>query len=528
MVLLDRLVTILGTYGARLVGTRPQSGTALRGVALHDPGGSEEGDILLAVGVTDPLRAVALAVRAGAVAVVARPSHLPEAGDDGEPFSEAAAVARKRGVALLIVDPSVAWGQIAGVVYGLVLEGGETEAGRGPADLFALADTIADRMSAPVTIEDTRHRLLAYSQRQIDTDRVRLDTILGRRVPDRIQRHLERTGITAHLASSTEPRYLPAEPELGLGARTAVAVRVGREFLGSLWIVCERPPDPEGSALLSEAARTVALHMLRTRVSADLERQVESDLVSRLLEGAVDPTEAAGRLGLAVTSHRVIALQAHTPNERHSAALMTFERATTGFGWSRPGRSAVFGSTVYTVLPCGANPSPARDWVSDTTRGLPVHVVVNAGIGAPADLARLPASRREADESLALHASRPEGAFRPVPAYDESWDEVLVHRLRMASASGRRPADGPVADLARHDAEHGTRYTETLRAWLRAQGDPNVAAHELGVHPNTVRHRMRRMAGVASLDLDSPRARLALAITLETYIDQDGISGRHL
>ncbi|MGW9554268.1 PucR family transcriptional regulator [Nocardiopsis sp. NPDC055551] len=517
MVLLDRLVTILGTYGTRLVGSRPTPGTVLRGVALHDPGspGREEGDILLAVGVDDPSLAVELAERAGAVAVLVRPSESVE--DHGR--AEAAANARERGVALLVVDSSVSWGQVAGVVYGLVLEGGETEAGRGPADLPALADTISERVDGPVTIEDPRYRLLAYSQRQTDADRARLDTILGRRVPDELQRHMERTGVTAHLVSSSEPLHLPPEPALGLGGRTTVAVRVGREFLGSLWVVCDRPLGEERSALLAEGARTVALHMLRTRVSADLERQVESDLVSRLLEGAMDPTEAAGRLGLAATAHRVVALQAHTPEERHSATLMTFERATTGFGWSRPGRSTVFGSTVYTVLPCGPDPATAREWLNSTTRGLPSHVTVNAGIGGPADLARLPSSRREADESLALHASRPADVDRPVPAYDESWDEVLVHRLRMASLSGRRPADGPVADLVAHDAEHGTRYTETLRAWLGALGDPNEAAGELGVHPNTVRHRMRRMAGVASLALDSPRARLALAITLEAYTE---------
>ncbi|HJE57005.1 MAG TPA: PucR family transcriptional regulator, partial [Nocardiopsis listeri] len=344
MVLLDRLVTILGTYGTRLVGSRPTPGTVLRGVALHDPGtpGREEGDILLAVGVDDSSLAVELAERAGAVAVLVRPAE--SAGDQEN--AEAAANARERGVALLVVDSSVSWGQVAGVVYGLVLEGGETEAGRGPADLPALADTISERVDGPVTIEDPRYRLLAYSQRQTDADRARLDTILGRRVPDELQRHLERTGVTAHLVSSSEPLHLPPEADLGLGGRTTVAVRVGREFLGSLWVVCDRPLSEERSALLAEGARTVALHMLRTRVSADLERQVESDLVSRLLEGAMDPTEAAGRLGLAATAHRVVALQAHTPDERHSATLMTFERATTGFGWSRPGRSTVFGSTV--------------------------------------------------------------------------------------------------------------------------------------------------------------------------------------
>ncbi|GHC96000.1 DNA-binding protein [Nocardiopsis terrae] len=510
MVLLDRLVTILGTYGTRLVGPRPTADTVLRGVAVHDPAAPEpeEADVLLAVGVQDPLLAVELAERSRALAVVVRTARE----DAADPHGEAADRARSGGIALLVVDPAVSWGQAAGVVYGLVLEGGETEAGRGPADLPALADTIAARVGGPVTIEDPGLRVLAYSDRQTEADRARWDTILGRRVPEAVQHHLERTGVVAHLASSAEPVFLPPEPALGLGGRTAAAVRVGREFLGSVWAACEGPLDEERSVSLAEGARTVALHLLRTRVSADLERQVESDLVSRLLEGAMDPTEAAGRLGLAATQHRVVALQAHTPDERHSATLMTFERATTGFGWSRPGRSTVFGSTVYTVLPCGADPAPAREWVAQTTRSLPGHVVVNAGIGAPADLAGLSASRREADESLTLHASRP---GRAAVAYDESWDEVLVHRLRMASASGRRPADGPVAELTRHDAAHGTHHTRTLHAWLRAQGDPNRAAEELGVHPNTVRHRMRRMAEVTPLGLDRPRMRLALAIALE-------------
>lgn len=516
--LLGRLTNILSTFGTRLLGPSPAEETMLRGVTVHDPVDAhpDNADIFLAIGVPDPVSAVRLASDTQAIVVVFRGAPDKAAADRPveESYEEAATLAREHGLGLLVVDPSVSWGQIAGVVYGLVLEGGETEAGRGPTDLSALADTVAARVGGPVTIEDPRFRVLAYSEQQEGADRARLDTILGRRVPDELQQHLEQSGVTTHLATSTEPLFLPPAPEHGLSGRTAIAVRVGREFLGSLWAACDQPLGQERAALLAEGARTVALHLLRTRVSADLERQVESDLVSRLLEGGVDPTEAAGRLGLAAASYRVVALQAHTPDERHSATLLAFERATTGFGWSRPGRSTLFGSTVYTVLPCGADPSPARDWVTDTARGLPRHVLVNAGVGGPADLARLPASRREADESLTLHADSPEG---PAVAYDESWDDVLIHRLRMASASGRRPADGPVADLLRHDAEHGTRHVATLRAWLHEQGDPNRAAAVLGVHPNTVRYRIRRAAEVTPLELDEPRMRLALSIALEAY-----------
>ena len=76
----------------------------------------------------------------------------------------------------------------------------------------------------------------------------------------------------------------------------------------------------------------------------------------RLLEGTADAATAASRLGLPHSPLRVIAVQAFIGAERDAALLLAFERATTGFGWSRPGRSALAGNTVYTLLPgeqCG-------------------------------------------------------------------------------------------------------------------------------------------------------------------------------
>jgi hypothetical protein len=58
--------------------------------------------------------------------------------------SKAAEVAERHRLAVLLVDPAISWSQLAGIVYGLVMEGRETAAGRGPTDLFALADNLAD------------------------------------------------------------------------------------------------------------------------------------------------------------------------------------------------------------------------------------------------------------------------------------------------------------------------------------------------------------------------------------------------
>ena len=126
-------------------------------------------------------------------------------------------------------------------------------------------------------------------------------------------------------------------------------------------------------------------------------------------------------------------------------------------------------------------------------------------------------ARREADECLAL-GERP--GSEPAPAYDESWDDVVLGRLRTAAQSGRLTQRGPVAELRDHDAGHGTPYLATLRAWLQAQGDPVAAGAALGVHENTVRYRLRRMAEITELPLDDPGKRLAMLV--ELAVTEDG------
>ncbi|GAA3128919.1 PucR family transcriptional regulator [Streptosporangium carneum] len=511
MLRLDRLVNVLGGYGARLCCAPASRDVELRSVVVHDPADTRAatGDVFLSVGVDSPAEAVRLARSARAVAMLVRAS---------PPLDEGVlAEARDGGLAVLLVEPEVSWSELSGVVYGLVLEGRETEAGRGPTDLFAFADKLAAEIGSAVTIEDQMSRVLAYSGSQQTADPARLETILGRRVPDSVRRLFERKGVFAHLATSDEPLFFAPSPAHGLRGRMVVAVRAGRELLGSIWVECERPLTDGHRTVLGDGARAVALHLLRSRVSADLERQVESDLVIRLLEGTADAPAVISRLGLPRGRFRVIALQAHIAEERHAAVLMAFERATTGFGWSRPGRSALFGNTLYTLLPCGNDVTPALDWLSAIVSVLPRQVTVLAGIGGAAEPTQLPSGRQEADESLALRAARPGDG--PAVVYDESWDEILLQRLRAAASAGRVPARGPVAELTRHDAEHGTRYIATLRAWLEAQGDLAVAAGRLDVHPNTVRYRLRRMAEITDLGLELPEKRLAMIIALAVSQD---------
>lgn len=180
MIRLDRLVNVLGGYGVRLCG-RPETRSAqLRSVAIPDATDSRvTGDVLVAVGAGSVAEAVRWAVAAQAKVVLVR------AGAESE--REATATGDDQGVAVMRADPAVPWSHLVGLVYGLVLEGRETEAGRGPTDLFALADSLADVVGGAVTIEDRLSRVLAYSRSQQAGDPARLETILVRQVPDRLR-----------------------------------------------------------------------------------------------------------------------------------------------------------------------------------------------------------------------------------------------------------------------------------------------------------------------------------------------------
>jgi hypothetical protein len=502
VVTLDRLVNVLGNYGVRLQFCPIPRSTELGSVVMHEVAAERTavGDVLLGVGARSVSEALGWAVAARAVVVLIRGT------DEDATFS-----GLDEGVAVMAVDPSMSWSELAAVVYGLVLEGRETESGRGPTDLFALADSLAEAVGGAVTIEDRLSRVLAYSRRQENADPVRAATIMGREAPDKLREFFEARGVFAHLATSEEPLFVDEDSEHGLTGRMVVAVRSGRELMGSVWVACPAPLEGPARTALTDGARTVALHLLRSRASADLERQVESELVIRLLEGSADAAASASRLGIPHGPIRVIAVQAFVGTERDAALLLAFERATAGFGWSRPGRSALAGNTVYTVLP-GEHAAAARRWVAGLRAALPERVSMLAGISKPAGLAELPAARQEADECLALHETLPAGSAPP--AYDESWDQILLQRLRTAARSGRSPDRGPVAELRRHDRAHATDYVGTLRAWLEALGDPAEAGRRLGVHENTVRYRLRKMGEVTDLQLDDAGKRLAMMIEL--------------
>jgi PucR C-terminal helix-turn-helix domain/GGDEF-like domain len=336
---------------------------------------------------------------------------------------------------------------------------------------------------------------------------------------------------------------VPSQPISAVGSvLAAVSARprasLGRvlDDLGSTLVdlACgdpERADDIGGVVIhdLRDAAKLVALHMLRLRAGADVERRLRADLVATALEGGPGAAEALRRLGLADQANVVLALAilgTDPANEEpaageHARQVRERQRVADAFALhlsaAHPrSAAALIGDVTYGIVPVprdrGEPDARATRIAAEFLERTGKRDQLRIGIGPIApDVAALPAARAGADR--ALRVLRDGGARRVARIVDVHIEALLAELGDVAAARGD-PLTGPVARLLDYDMRHGTRLLETLRAWLDAFGDVVAASAAVYVHPNTFRYRLRRLAEVGRIDLTDADARFAAMLQL--------------
>jgi hypothetical protein len=470
------------------------------------------GDLVLGVSVAATSDAVALVRHAGAkeaAAVLLKPPLAAQ--------QQVCTAARGAGTSVVEVHPQTAWAQLVWLLR-TVLDAAAEESERDPVsgehtgglgDLFRLADAVASVVDAPVTIEDTNSRVLAYSARQDLTDQARVATVMGRRIPDDVLAKFRSRGVFRELSRGRRAIFVPAQPD-GTLPRLIVPIRMGGELLGSMWAVVDAEVPEERAAAFADAGPVVALHLLRRRASTDAKRRRDGDVLRGLLDGSASHRLAAAELELDAEAYRVVAVEPAgreqlNPADAEGARLALTERIASGIA-RRP--VAELHGVLYTVVPEGV---AGEDWpaLRDSLAGGPL--LAAGEPGAPDELAR---SREEADETLGLlRAGLLSGR---AAGYAQVWVTLVLHRAASAAKSAGVTELGPLRTLRELDATTGTSYLDTLYQWLSHAGDPRAASAALNIHPNTLRYRLRRLVEHSGLDLEDSDTRLALLAQLVT------------
>jgi hypothetical protein len=530
---LGRVLDHLGSTLLDIAVGTPDPSAEIGGVVIHDPLDEfplPDGALVLGVGVHGSDDVAALLRQTGAHGGRGLVVRAPAPADD-----QVAAAVAETGVVLCALTRGASWSQLASLLRSLLADHGvasaerETIGGVPAGDMFAMANAVAAVLNAPVTFEDRNSRVLAFSGRQDEADRPRIETILGRQVPERFSRAMEEQGVFHALYSGSRPVSVDLKaagmPEVEV-PRVAMAVRAGDEILGSIWVATAEPVSPEFEQALAESAKLVALHMLQARAGADVERRLRADLVATALEGGPAAPAAVARLGLPGRLAVVLAMGMPEPpagsatslakvetDRQHAADALALHLSVVQGGAA----VALLGGIAYAIVPVLADRSGADERVAVVARDFLERtggrVTGLIGVGSAAeDATGLTRSRQQADRALRVLQARG-GVPRVARAADVHVESLLLELVDLAGRDVLAPA-GPVASLISYDTEHGGVLVPTLQAWLDSFGDVIAAAAAVNVHPNTFRYRLRRITEVSGLDLGDPDARFAAVLQL--------------
>ena len=266
--------------------------------------------------------------------------------------------------------------------------------------------------------------------------------------------------------------------------RVAIAVRAGDEVLGSIWAAVAGPLSEERTEALRDAAKLVALHLLRVRAGADVQRRLRADLLSSALEGGAGAREALDRLGLAGQPLLVLGVAlaerrrpapTTAPRSPTSAQRLSDAFAHAPAAPSTRGRPPpLIGGVAYGLLPVPA-PAPTaeaaracaspHDFLDRVGDRLPAGGRRRAGRAATSP--GWPHARAGADRALRVLREAPRRpAGRPASTTSRSRRCCSSCATWPPPAATGRPARSPGSSTT--TASTAANLVATLRAWLDA------------------------------------------------------------
>ncbi|WP_405737555.1 helix-turn-helix domain-containing protein [Streptomyces sp. NBC_00028] len=131
-------------------------------------------------------------------------------------------------------------------------------------------------------------------------------------------------------------------------------------------------------------------------------------------------------------------------------------------------------------------------------------------IGPPVPLADAAKSLRWAEAAVSLMERRLLPAGEVLYCTEHTEALVLLQPEELIDDLAVRC----LAPLAHCGPTHGRRLAETLLAWLETRGGAPEVATRLGVHPQTVRYRLRQIRELWGAEIDDPDRRFELELVL--------------
>ncbi len=308
----------------------------------------------------------------------------------------------------------------------------------------------------------------------------------------------------------------------------AVEIRAGENSLG--WVSV----FPNGAA--DDAATVGAIRLAAAALAVECAREADGGkgrrkafwdrLLARSYDDATEARDDAASRGITLAAGYVaVAVEAEGLDEATAAAKNAeLRRVALETLRSPSGEIVVHERGGASVFLC---PAPLEVDAANvrTAAGLIPRALTKAhaglklvgGVGRHAEAIALARSVDEAREAMFI-ARRLFGGSRIMPHEDLGIYPLLL-RGGGSTEELRRFGSGVLAPLKSYDEKHQTELIRTLRLYFEVGQNVKTAAAQLNVHRHTVFYRLRQIAEISGLDLDSAHDQL----TLRTAMALDAI-----
>ncbi|PAV31638.1 hypothetical protein CIL05_02985 [Virgibacillus profundi] len=395
-----------------------------------------------------------------------------------------------------------------------------------------LADRIAEILGCPVTIEDSKHRIISYSKHENNVDKARMATIIQRKVPEEVINSLWKNGIMVKLIESDKAVVVPAIEHVGLGNRVAVSVRERNKIIGFIWVQTnEKTLDQEQLKLLEEAAVHVKSQLIRHRIKRRKADVNYNEFFWQMLTGHIlkegEIARQAEYFGLQMNGQLTIAViefegEVSENIEKHAHYLTESLHHVHVV-------CRVFDENQLILLIRLVNKMDSKDninhFIADFIHKINERLEIKEVKGSYGLLYNSPASihysYKQALKVLELQRRIPEklkGIF--------SYQELGIYQFLTELNTLRKEEqyqNTSIEKLKDYDTRNNSDLLETLHVFLNCDSNVAGAASKIHVHVNTLNYRLKRITEITGIDLKDPNQKVTLYLDLKMASLQDGL-----
>ncbi|SFK09810.1 DNA-binding transcriptional regulator, PucR family [Halobacillus dabanensis] len=389
-----------------------------------------------------------------------------------------------------------------------------------------LADSIAEILACPVTIEDANHRIVSYSKHEENVDDARTATIMRRKVPEHVINGLWKQGFMAKLFESDEPIVVSKIDNIGLGNRLAISVRKDNEILGFIWAQTnDLSVTSEHLEEMKEAAQWVSHHLLRQQAKRKKTDENSKEFFWQLLTGSLkNPAEIrrmAKKYQMNLHGQLCVAVFEFTEDmsqavERHAYYLTETLHQTRIV-------NRIFDDQQLILLVRTDNKEDANEmnqvFIREFTQKMKERLHFEDLKGAFGLIYDSPTlisdSYKQALKALKLKEQFPSG-LQHVDNYQDLGVYQFINELAALQKKENYKNDALI-HIKTYDERHNSMLLETLKVFLEKNSNVHQAAAHMHIHTNTLNYRLKRIKEIGNIDFKDVNQKTMLYLDLLIY-----------